>query len=82
VFQRFEHARANALWQMDFKGHLLVGEVYCHPLAVLNDHSRFALALRAFAIEQTATAQQVLAESFERYGLPEQMLMDRGSLWP
>jgi hypothetical protein len=49
---------------------------------VLDVHSRFALALRARVIEQTATAQQVLTESFERYGLPEQMLMDKGSLWP
>src|SRR5437899_1455593 len=32
-FQRFEHARPNHLWQMDFKGHFAMRTVQrCHPL--------------------------------------------------
>ena len=34
------------LWQMDFKGHFaLVRSGRCHPLTVLDDHSRFCLGL-------------------------------------
>lgn len=40
AWQRFEHARPNDLWQMDFKGHFALGEGRCHPLTVVDDHSR------------------------------------------
>ena len=44
AFVRFEHAAPNDLWQMDFKGHFALGDGRrCHPLTVLDDHSRFAL---------------------------------------
>ena len=35
----------NDLWQMDFKGHFATRAGRCHPLTVLDDHSRFNLAL-------------------------------------
>ena len=45
-FTRFERARPNELWQMDFKGHVaLAGTGRLHPLTVLDDHSRFAVVL-------------------------------------
>jgi transposase-like protein len=46
AFQRFERATPNELWQMDFKGHFATDSARCHPLTVLDDHSRFSLALR------------------------------------
>jgi transposase InsO family protein len=80
--QRFEHARPNDLWQMDFKGHFaLSGGGRCHPLSVLDDHSRFAVALRACSNEQGSTVQAELTVVFRRYGLPRAMLMDNGSPW-
>jgi transposase InsO family protein len=79
-FVRFEHAAPNDLWQMDFKGHFALAEGHrCHPLTVLDDHSRFALGLRACADEQGTTVQQELTALFRRYGLPRRMLMDNGS---
>ena len=45
--QRFEHAHPNDLWQMDFKGHFPTGAGRCHPLTVLDDHSRCRPARRA-----------------------------------
>ena len=46
-WQRFEYAAPNELWQMDFKGLIrTVDRQVCHPLTVLDDHSRFNLALR------------------------------------
>lgn len=80
--QRFEHAHPNDLWQMDFKGHIGVTRGgRCHPLTVLDDHSRYALALQACENEQGETVQRILIELFRRYGMPRRMLMDNGSPW-
>jgi transposase InsO family protein len=81
VFQRFEHAEPNDLWQMDFKGHFALECGRCHPLTVLDDHSRFNLRLEACGNEQTATVQERLIQAFRRYGLPNRMLTDNGSPW-
>lgn len=81
AWQRFEHATPNALWQMDFKGHFAIDRGRCHPLTVLDDHSRFALGLEACANQQGTTVQQRLTCIFRRYGLPERMLMDNGAPW-
>jgi transposase InsO family protein len=81
-FQRFEKERPNQLWQMDFKGNFLLGNgERCHPLTVLDDHSRYALCLKACPNERTATVKQQLTAIFRHYGLPECMLMDNGSPW-
>ena len=79
--QRFERAAPNELWQMDYKGHfaLLIGR--CHPLTVLDDHSRYALALEACADERDQTVRERLSAVFRRYGMPLAMLMDNGSPW-
>ncbi len=82
AFVRFEHAAPNDLWQMDFKGHFeLEDRSRCHPLTVLDDHSRFNLGLRACGHEQGTLVQQELTQLFRRYGLPQRMLMDNGSPW-
>jgi transposase InsO family protein len=80
-WQRFEHAAPNDLWQMDFKGHFALGEGRCHPLTVLDDHSRYALEIGACANQQTATVQQRLSAVFRRYGLPVRILADNGPPW-
>jgi transposase InsO family protein len=81
-YQRFEQERPNQLWQMDFKGHFALGNgERCHPLTVLDDHSRYALCLQACRNQQTGTVQTQLTTTFRRYGLPERMLMDNGSPW-
>lgn len=80
--QRFERSRPNELWQMDFKGHFgMVNGSRCHPLTVLDDHSRFSLVLEACGHEQGSLVQSVLSSAFRLYGLPESMLMDNGSPW-
>ena len=80
--QRFEHEFPNDLWQMDFKGHFpLTRGGRCHPLTVLDDHSRYSLGLRACENEQRETVQGVLQDLFRRYGMPRRMLMDNGSPW-
>ena len=80
-YQRFEHPGANDLWQMDFKGHFPAGPGRCHPLTVLDDHSRFALGLEACADEQSLTVKACLTTIFRRYGLPNRLLCDNGAPW-
>lgn len=80
-WQRFEAQRPNELWQMDFKGHFALGVGRCHPLTVLDDHSRFALGLRACADERARTVEAALTALFARYGLPERLLTDNGPPW-
>ncbi|HWR67373.1 MAG TPA: IS481 family transposase [Bellilinea sp.] len=81
-YQRFEKERPNELWQMDFKGYFrLEAGGYCHPLTVLDDHSRFLIGLRACANERFETVQTQLIRLFRQFGLPERMLMDNGSPW-
>jgi transposase InsO family protein len=81
-WQRFEHPAPNDLWQMDFKGHFpLADGRRCHPLTVLDDHSRFVLGLVPCANEQGETVQKALRTLFARYGLPTRMLMDNGPPW-
>lgn len=78
---RFEHEHPNDLWQMDFKGHVPVGQQRCHPLTVLDDCSRFSLCLQACGNERFQTVQQALVTTFRRYGLPRRMTMDNGPPW-
>jgi transposase InsO family protein len=81
-WQRFEREQPNELWQMDFKGHFAtVGEGRCHPLTVLDDHSRFNVVLQACAFETTATVQAHLERAFATYGLPRQINTDNGAPW-
>jgi transposase InsO family protein len=80
-WQRFAREVPNALWQMDFKGHFALVRGRCHPLGVLDDCARFALALEACADECAATVQACLTGVFRRYGLPAVLLADNGGPW-
>lgn len=81
AFISFEHPNPNDLWQMDFKGHIPMRQGRCHPLTVLDDHSRYNIVLQACENERTDTVQKALIDSFRRYGLPNRMTMDNGSPW-
>jgi len=80
--QRFERDAPNELWQMDFKGHFPLREGgRCHPLTVLDDHSRYSIGLVACDNERGDTVREALTGMFRRCGLPWQMLMDNGTPW-
>jgi len=81
TWQRFEATTPNALWQMDFKGHFPIGAERCHPLTILDDHSRFNLGLYACLDQTRNTVQQHLTTVFRRYGLPVCIMTDNGSPW-
>jgi transposase InsO family protein len=80
-WRRFEAARPNDLWQLDFKGHMPMAHGRLHPLTVFDDHARFALGLFACADERDATVRAHLTALFRRYGLPWAILTDNGPPW-
>jgi len=77
--KRFERKAPNQLWQMDFKGAFPTPAGSCHPLTVVDDHSRFALLVAACANEKAGTVKDRLIPAFRRYGLPSRVLSDNGS---
>ena len=78
---RFERSEPNELWQMDSKGKYLLRDGECHPLSILDDHSRYAVGLYALPQLRTEKAYPCLVQTFRECGVPQSMLMDRGSLW-
>ena len=82
AWQRFERPQPNDLWQMDYKGEFKTADGrWCYPLTVLDDHSRYSLALRACVDQRGRTVKQALLQVFRQYGLPWAMLMDHGTPW-
>jgi transposase InsO family protein len=74
--QRFQRGQPNELWQLDFKGWVEIARQKVSPLTILDDHSRFLLALRPCTDVSTRTAWNVLWDVFGEFGLPEAILCD------
>lgn len=82
AYKHFEYEEPNELWQMDFKGYfLMLNNKQCHPLAILDDHSRFNVGLYACNDEKNVTVKIHLIEVFEKYGMPCSILTDNGNPW-
>lgn len=81
ALERFERAAPNELWQMDGKGEYRASDGTCYPLSILDDHSRYAVGLYGLPAFTAALVHPCVVRTFERYGVPEAMLMDRGALW-
>jgi transposase InsO family protein len=80
--ERFERPEPNELWQLDTKGWFIlkgVGRVY--PVAILDDHSRFLLALRACRRENFQWLKGTLDLALAAYGCPEALLTDRHTVF-
>jgi transposase InsO family protein len=80
--KRFERSRPNELWQMDFKGPPGFNRASpVGPLSILDDHSRYVLALTQLGSTRMAGVQSTLETTFQQCGLPEAMLVDHGTPW-
>lgn len=80
--QRFEKPAANLLWQMDFQGWTRLGDgTRCHPLTIIDDHSRYVPCLKACLDQKKATVQAHLKSTFKTYGLPDALFVDNGTPW-
>jgi transposase InsO family protein len=80
-FERFEDPEPNGTWQMDFKGPVQLPDEAVYLLSVLDDHSRFLVALQVCPDQQRETVQDRLTLAFRQFGLPRRILVDNGSPW-
>ena len=80
--KRFEREAPNEMSQMDFKGwYPLRRKGQCHPLSILDDHSRFLQGLYALPGQKTEPVKKCLISSWNLYGVPQSILCDHGSPW-
>jgi len=80
-WKRFEKDTPMEMLQMDFKGHFEMACRRCHPLTLLDDHSRYLLELGACSNEKGDTVKTRLKDAFRCYGLPYSIITDNGSPW-
>lgn len=78
--RKFERDEPNQLWQMDFKGPSGFRQ-RSGPLSVIDDHSRYLLALKHLDSGRCEAVMGCLRHTFENHGMPEAMLMDHGTPW-
>ena len=80
ALRRFAREQPNQLWQMDFKSPKGWGQPV-GPLSVLDDASRYAIALDGTWTTRAEAVQERLIAAFTACGLPDAMLMDHGTPW-
>jgi putative transposase len=69
----------NDLWGADFKGEFKTGDgIYCYPLTVTDDHSRFLLGCQGLLSTKVVEAKPVFTRLFKEYGLPRRIRTDNG----
>ena len=79
--KRFERSAPNELWQMDFKGMPAPWTNRRMPLSIVDDHSRYVVALECKQDMKTEAVREMVTAVFERAGVPRQMLLDHGAPW-
>jgi transposase InsO family protein len=77
---RFEREEPNQLWQMDFKGQKGT-DAAIGPLSLLDDHSRYLVALEQTGTTRSEAVRERLEGAFDSSGLPDELLMDHGVPW-
>ena len=81
-YQRFEKSQPNEMWQADFKGHFrMENGSRCHPLNIVDDHSRYGLCAEALKGETFQDVKPVITRIFLEFGLPFSFLCDNGNPW-
>ena len=81
---RYERAAVNELWHIDLKGpFFFVGATglarTCHFVALVDDHSRFLLGIRAVPTKEAAAILALLEEAIELCGVPHELMTDNGT---
>jgi len=81
---RYERSSPNELWHIDLKGpfylHPLHGSIRtCHFLALVDDHSRYLLGIRALPTKEAVPVLETLAEAIELCGVPLALMSDNGT---
>ena len=81
---RYERGAANELWHIDLKGpFFLLGQTgrarTCHFVALVDDHSRFLLGIRAVPTKEASSILALLEEAVELCGVPLELMSDNGT---
>jgi transposase InsO family protein len=81
---RYERPAANELWHIDLKGpFFLLGQRgrtrTCHFVALVDDHSRFLLGIRAVPTKEAIWILDLLGEAVELCGVPHELMSDNGT---
>lgn len=79
AMRRFEYPNPNACWQVDATDWLLADGTPVSIVQVLDDCSRKLLAHDVAAGETTVSVWAALSRAIDRYGLPFQVLTDKGA---
>lgn len=81
---RYERSVPNELWHIDLKGPFYLrpeaGPVRtCHFVALVDDHSRYLLGIRAVPSKEALAILDVLGEAIELCGIPLALMTDNGT---
>jgi len=76
--RRFERVEPKDLWMMDVMYYRLKKEGRFYLVSILDDYSRYIVAHRVFTAQNASNINLVLRDAVEKYGLPRQLLTDRG----
>jgi transposase InsO family protein len=69
----------NDLWTADFKGQFTTRDgVYCYPLTIADQHTRFLLTCFGLPSTHGAGARTIVERAFRAYGLPQAIRTDNG----
>jgi putative transposase len=69
----------NDLWTADFKGQFRTSDgVYCYPLTIADQHTRFLIACHGLFSVKTVGARKVFEQAFRTFGLPAAIRTDNG----
>ena len=73
------------MWHLDFAGPFSLASKKVYVLVVIDDYSRFALAIEVIPSQETKIVTKVLERLFTIVGAPEEILTDNGksftSVW-
>ena len=72
----FQRAQPHELWQCDHKGPLEIAKQKVYTLSVLDDHSRFLIALKPCLDLTMRSAFDILWNALGEFGMPESILSD------
>lgn len=76
--ERFEAARPNHLWHLDFL-HRNINRASTFTLILIDDHSRFVVGHGVDDAERADLVIETFERAVTRYGRPESVMHDRGS---
>jgi transposase InsO family protein len=78
---RFAAELPNECWQSDMTHWHLEDGTGVEILTFLDDHSRFALSVRAYPTVSVANVRRLFTQTCERFGTPASVLTDNGAIY-